>query len=212
MSQGLFCGVRFASFVIAAVCGLGCGVLDGAPFPAVEPEPDPTSAGTFVGHVSGLHLDGQDAHVRLVQDAVLGEVLAIEIVDYFPACADYAAGREHKSSLHLTLLVGLKTSDRVLKPTAAGPYAIFNEALGAGAPPPGAFSIARFSKRDGACATVSKPEWSGASGTVTLDTPSPTLGTYSGTYEVTMGTGDAIKGRFNSIACSEPENPASGCL
>lgn len=47
---------KFTSFVIAAVCGLGCGVLDGAPFPAVDPEPEPTSAGTFVGHVSGLHL------------------------------------------------------------------------------------------------------------------------------------------------------------
>jgi hypothetical protein len=213
MNQTFFRSVRTAALAAWALSFSACGVLDGAPFPAVEPEPDPTSAGTFEGRVSGQHLDGQDTHVRLIQDALLGEVLALEIVDYFPSCADYTAGREHKNSLHLTLLLGLKTSGGVLKPTAAGPYNIFNESLTPGAPPPpGAFSIARFSTRDGTCGVVSKPEWSGASGTVTIGSISLTLGSVQGTYELKMGTGDTIKGRFLSVACAEPSSGASSCL
>ena len=207
---------RRAAPPLLALCAgalLSCAVIDGAPYGTVDPEPDPTSPGTFVGRVGGQHLDGQDAHVRIVSDPVLGAVQAVEITDYSPACSDYAAGVEHRGSLHLTLLVGLKTSSGVLKPTAAGPYTVFNESAAAGSQPnPGAFSIVRFSGRDASsCAAKTSPTWSGATGTVTIGKINSTLGTIDGTYDVKMASGESISGRFSAVGCAEPGVASATC-
>jgi hypothetical protein len=113
-------------------------------------------------------------------------------------CGKVTAGQQPKSTQYLIFFVVdvNLTTGQTSAPVAAGAYTVFS---GAGQPPSKLAEVL-YSQTDTNCQAIVAAGAAGLSGTVTLTSVSG--GSYAGTFDVTLDSGDRITGSFSASNCA----------
>jgi hypothetical protein len=166
--------------------------------------------GSVSGTVSGLSLAVQDSIFTPIKDDDGKTVAAVIVLADKPnICGEIKANRNPKSTTSMVLaLFRFSVSQQHLDFLApdVGQYTVINST------PKGAgnYAKATFSRTDANCSsTLSEAAGAGVSGTVTVDSlKAEPGGKATGTFDITFGSNDKVKGNFNAVFCDVP--PATG--
>jgi hypothetical protein len=161
--------------------------------------------GSVSGTVSGLSLAVQDAIFTPVKDDDRKTIAALIILADKPnICDQMKANRQPKSATSMVLAL-IRLSDSPQQPFLApdvGQYTVINSDPRAA----GNYAEARFSRTDATCSsTLSESAGTGVSGTVTVDSlKAEPGGKATGSFDITFGSNDKVKGNFNAMFCDVP--------
>ena len=174
-----------ALFLCASACGSGSGSGGSSAL-----------SGTVHGQTIGV-TDAISAALTTMFDDVTIHGAAIVMANASDLCADAVANRLHPNEKAVVILLTDVTDGASSTPTAAGTYTIFQ---GAGKPP-AKTALLSVSMNDAACKEVEAQSAGGATGTVTLSAISGDE--FSGSFDVTLNSGDRVTGSFAPGACPE---------
>ena len=164
-------------------------------------------SGSMSGTVGGVSMNVADSIFAILKDDNGKSFAAIVVLaDQPKICDSLKANREPKSSTALQLTMLRVGSNEFLAPDV-GEYTT----VGTVPSSPGSYAVATFSHTDSNCTnTLSDSASSGKSGLIKLTTiKGETNGTASGTYDITFGAGDTVKGSFNASFCDLTKLPAT---
>jgi hypothetical protein len=121
-------------------------------------------------------------------------------------CSDVSASPviDRKNQRFITIQLSDVTGSMSTAPTAPGTYTIYPNT---GSQPP-KMALLTTGGFDGTCQMVDTDSASGQSGSVTLTAVS--AGTFTGTFDVTLNTGDHITGSFTPEACPQLATAVAG--
>lgn len=164
------------------------------------------SPGSFNGTVAGNSLSVADAIFAQVKDDN-GKIFGAYIVlaDQPNLCDTLKANREPKQSTYVSFTL-LKASDTEFLAPDIGEYTIVTGLPSANA----SSAYAQFDHSDANCTnTLSEDARTGKSGLIKLQSyKAESGGSASGTFDVTFGAGDGVKGAFNASYCDLSKLPS----
>ena len=156
---------------------------------------------TFTGSIHGVTFTASDA-VSGPASLQLGTTNvsagAVVITSWSGVCSDISQNppQQMKNSSYFIIVLGVFTGTTISAPSAAGTYTVF---AGTGTPPTN-LALVLFNQTDAQCNTVQATTAEAASGTVTLSGLNGS--SYSGSFDVTMNSGDHVTGSFNATGCA----------
>ena len=164
-------------------------------------------SGSMSGTVGGVSMNVADAIFAIFKDDSGKSVAAfVVLADQPKICETLKANRDPKSATSLSFaLFRLGPNNDFLAPDV-GDYTAVERANGAGS-----YASATFTHNDSNCTnTLSDTASGGKSGLVKLtNIKGETNGTANGTYDVTFGGGDTVKGSFNATYCDVTKLPSA---
>lgn len=157
--------------------------------------------GSVEGSVGGHTLQVADAVFVLLHPRGQAEpVLEVLLSDAPSICKRLESNTLPGGANNLQLAIIRAGADGGLLPPAPGPHPVLQSVPFV----EGAFGAAFFSNFDGSCRrTLLTQTATGTGGTITLDSFDPAQAA-RGTFELTFGGGDAVKGRFDARRCATP--------
>jgi hypothetical protein len=112
-------------------------------------------------------------------------------------CSDAGAGIDRKGEHYITIQLSDVTGAMRTAPTAAGTYTIYPD-TGSEPAKSASFTVVGL---DSSCQAIDADSGAGQSGTVTLT--SVAGGVFTGSFDVTLNTGDHLTGSFAPSACPQ---------
>lgn len=165
-------------------------------------------SGSMSGTVGGVSMNVADSIFAILKDDNGKSVAALVILaDQPKICDSLKANREPKSSTSLVLtMFRVGSTFDFLAPDVGDYTTIDTNPQGAGS-----YAQATFSHTDSNCTnTLSNSAASGKSGLIKLtNIKGETNGNANGTYDITFGAGDTVKGSFNASYCDLSKLPAA---
>lgn len=156
--------------------------------------------GYMDGTVAGLNLSVKDAIFALIKDTSgTTQGMYLIMADKPDLCATIKANRQPKSlSGVIFSMIRYTDTGTVLAPEV-GDYTVINSTPPRG----GSYAGAFFGHTDANCtSTIAQAAATGSSGLVKLTSMKAEAGgSASGTFDVTFGTSDKVKGGFNAAFC-----------
>ncbi len=190
--------IRLTSLVVAVSAALACnsGGVGGSA----------VGSATINGNINGHAFQAADAIAANVMVPIQGTTTTassglVAIASNSGLCADVNANKEPKSTQYLLLAFTdvNPATGQTSTPTAPGVYVVSS-----GSTPPPRWAIAFYYQTDASCLAVAGASETAVSGTITLS--SVNNGSYSGSFDLTMGSGasaaaDHVTGSFNAPNC-----------
>ncbi|MEW6432521.1 MAG: hypothetical protein AB1730_13545 [Myxococcota bacterium] len=156
--------------------------------------------GSMDGTVAGLNLSVKDAIFALIKDANgTTQGMYLVLADKPDLCATVKANRQPKSLTGVVFSMIRYTDTGTVLAPEAGDYTVINMQPPRG----GSYAGAFFTHTDANCTpTIAPTAATGSSGLVKLGSMKAEPGGFaSGTFDVTFGTSDKVKGHFNASFC-----------
>jgi hypothetical protein len=173
----------------ASVVGIGAAACGGSIAQGEPTDASSNGSATVEGTVLGQSIP--TTTTLALMDGTKGLLVVMNNLD--DACADWQAGRDRRQPGVRSFVLAVASAGN--QPVGAGTYSII---LTPPQAPP--YANATYSSLDGTCQLVYFIE--PASGTVTLQTVSASLVT--GSFDVTLYTGDRVQGTFSAPVCDAP--------
>lgn len=165
-------------------------------------------SGSMSGTVGGVSMNVADAIFAIFKDDSGKSVAALVVLaDQPKICDSLKANRIPKGSTSLSLSmyrIGPSPTFEFLAPDVGEYTTIDTNPNGAGT-----YAQANFDHSDSNCTnTLSGSASTGKSGLIKLtNIKGETNGTANGTYDITFGAGDTVKGSFNATYCDVTKLP-----
>ena len=159
-----------------------------------------TGSATLTGTVRGQSFAPADAiSVNAATTSPSGSVGAVAITSQVGLCGRITSGQNSKNTQYLILVVGdyNTTTNITAAPSAPGTYTVYVSGQR-----PAQFAGAIYQQTDSNCTVTST--LGATSGSVTITSASG--GSFSGSFDFTLETGDHITGTFTSANCALLEN------
>lgn len=164
-------------------------------------------SGSMSGSVGGVTMNVADAIFAVLKDDNGKSVAALIIMaDQPKICDSLKANRQPKSATALVLSLFRIANNDFLAPDVGDFTAIDTNPSGAGS-----YARANFSHTDSNCTnTLANNASTGKSGLIKLtNIKGEANGAANGTFDITFGAGDTVKGSFNATYCDLTKLPAT---
>lgn len=177
---------------------------------------------TVTGTVGGVKVTAGDAvSATLTLDASVS-VAAVAITNFADSCTKFTANQEPKNGQLLLMAVGDfdAANGKVTPAAAAGTFSVWaggkcstttatscyingdcpsGETCAFTALPPAKVAVVTYGASDATCKAIAAQSGRGASGTVTITKIE--AGAITGTFDVSLSTGDRLTGTFGTSSC-----------